>query len=127
MGIGIGYDFSKRFWSDLTLSRGCEYIEDADYYSENYVGDKNPFRRYAEVSVSLSANFNMIAKECYDIYLGIGGLYDTEYLFFKLPVGVRIRPFNNLKNIAFQVELQPAIDNDSYAFLFTRLGVHYSF
>jgi hypothetical protein len=122
MGIGIGYDFSKRFWSDLTISRG---IVD----EETTVETSLERFRVDNIGANLTANYNIIAKERCDIYLGIGGLFnfsDETYAFFTIPVGIRIRPFEHLNKMAFSIELQPAINsNDIY--LFGRLGVHYSF
>jgi hypothetical protein len=63
------------------------------------------------------------------MYLGIGGLfnfYDETYAFFTVPVGLRIRPFDKLNKIAFQVEIQPAVNGgDNY--LFGKLGIGYHF
>ena len=121
-GIGIGYDFSKRFWSNLTFSRG---IVDEEAHVEPVL---ERFR-IDNLSANLTANYNIIAKEHYDTYLGIGGLvnfYAETYAFFTVPVGIRVRPFEQLNKPALSIELQPAI-NGSDVYLFGCLGVHYSF
>ncbi|GHU79101.1 hypothetical protein FACS1894145_2520 [Bacteroidia bacterium] len=120
-GIGIGYDFSKRFWGNLTLSRG---IIDDKMDAESTL---DRFSIYS-ISADFSVNYNVIAKEHHDIYLGIGGLvnFDELYAFFTVPVGLRVRPFERLDKIAFTLEVQPAINNgDSY--LFGSLGIYYCF
>ena len=120
-GIGIGYDFSKRFWSDLTLSRGLFDNTETTSYRDFTIDN---------ISANLSVNYNFIAKNNYDIYLGMGGLldfYDGTYFLFTVPVGIRLRPFKNLNNIAFQIEVQPVLMTDIDEYIFGRLGIHYRF
>jgi hypothetical protein len=123
IGMGIGYDFSKRFWSDVTFSRG---IADAEWDGESVLDHF----RIDNISADLSMNYNIISKKRNDIYIGIGGLFNFSnetYAFFTLPIGVRFRPFEGeLDKIMFQIEIQPAI-NSTDIYSFGRLGVHYSF
>jgi hypothetical protein len=118
-GIGIGYDFNRKFWSDLTLSR---------WIAENEVG----YDRYKinNIGADISVKYNFISKNYYDIYLGIGALFNIESdpeAFFTIPVGLRIRPFEKLNNITFQIEFQPAMRTDLDDYLFGKLGIHYRF
>ena len=106
-GIGIGYDFSKRFWSNLTFSRGIVDEEaNVEPALERF--------RIDNLSANLTANYNIIAKERYDTYLGIGGLVNFHaetYAFFTVPVGIRVRPFEQLNKPALSIELQLAINS----------------
>jgi hypothetical protein len=77
-----------------------------------------------------SYKYNFISKKYCDIYLGIGTLFSIESKpagFFTVPVGLRIRPFEKIENIAFQIELEPAMRTDLDDYLFGRLGIHYYF
>jgi hypothetical protein len=118
-GIGIGYDFNKRFWSQLTLSRGFHYgIAPYWLFTVDNIG------------VNLSVNYNIVAKNHYDIYLGIGGLGDIRYISSTLlivPFGVKVRPSTICEKLSFLIELQPVVTTDVERFLFGKLGIGYSF
>jgi hypothetical protein len=105
--IGVGYDFNKHFWSDVRI------LPD--------------FRSFDEISVDISANWNILAKEQYDLYVGIGGLlnYDS-FNGLAIPIGTRIRPFKKFDNFMFQIELHPAFNDIDY-FIFSSFGIRYNF
>jgi hypothetical protein len=108
-GIGVGYDFNKRFWSQLTLW---------GVWGVDNIGGFN-----------LSVNYNIVAKNNYDIYLGIGGLgiLDIPSLLLIVPFGVKIRPSTICKKLSFLIELQHVVTLDAEGFLFPKLGIGYSF
>jgi hypothetical protein len=115
--MGVGYDFNERFWSELTFSGMFADVETENWYENNI----------PNMSANLSAKYNIIAKKQHDIYLGLGVLLDFYDMnaFFMTPVGLRIRPFEKMNNIAFQIEIQPATDGSMY--LFGNVGIHYHF
>ncbi|GHV58145.1 hypothetical protein FACS1894182_09120 [Bacteroidia bacterium] len=118
-GIGLGYDFNKRFWSDLTFSRG---IIDYDEVFEDALD-----RLSSSAGVNLSLNYNFVAKKHYDVYLGInGGVFaGGDYRgCLTVPIGVRVRPFANMKNVMLQMEIQTIVA-DWHPF--GSLGIHYHF
>ncbi|MDR1610179.1 MAG: hypothetical protein LBS08_01550 [Candidatus Symbiothrix sp.] len=121
-GIGIGYDFNKRFWSTLILSRGIIGETETETVLERF--------DIYNISTDISVKYNLISQNYYDIYFGVGALFNIESnpaAFFTVPVGLRIRPFEKLNKIAFQIELQPAMRTDMDDYLFGKLGISYYF
>jgi hypothetical protein len=118
VGIGIGYDFNKKIWSQLTLSRGLH--GDTETAS-------SPYSIY-NISANLSVNYNIVAKDYYDIYCGIGALGKIESFpegWLIIPFGIKVRPLKTFEKLSFMIELQPVVTDDY--FLFGKLGIGYYF
>jgi hypothetical protein len=109
-GMGIGYDFNNKLWGDLTFSRA-------------FVAAYN----ISDISTDFSVNYNIVPIKRHDMYLGAGVLMDLYWgdILFTLPIGLLIRPFEKLNNMAFQTEIRLATDGGVY--LFGNLGIRYRF
>jgi len=86
--IGLAYNFSDRFWTEVRL------------YSNTEISNLTP---------ELVLCYNIVSKEQHNIYLGFGG--NVNYFSgFVLPVGVQFTPFENLERFSLHIEFQPALD-----------------
>jgi len=89
--IGLAYDFSPRFWSELRL------------YSNTAIGNITP---------ELVFCFNLANKEFHRVYLGLGG--NVNYFTgFVMPIGVQFTPFEKFDRFSLHIELQPTLDFSS--------------
>ena len=86
--IGLAYDFTPRFWSEVRL------------YGNTGIGNITP---------ELVFCFNLANKEFHRIYLGFGG--NVNYLTgFVMPVGVQFTPFEKFGRFSLHIELEPTLD-----------------
>ena len=103
--IGLGYNFTERFWSELRL------------YSNTSVGDITP---------ELVICYNIVKKERHNIYLGLGG--NVNYFTgFVLPVGVQFTPIEKFDRFSLHIELQPTLDLNSDLIIQSSWGLRYKF
>lgn len=105
--IGLGYNFSNRFWSELRL------------YANTRVEDLTP---------ELVVCFNLAHKEKHNVYLGVGG--NVNYFTgFVMPVGVQFSPVEKLDRFSIHIELQPMLDIEGDAILIFQgsWGLRYTF
>jgi len=104
--IGLAYNFSDRFWSELRL------------YSNTIAEDITP---------ELVFCFNLVNKERHNVYAGLG----ANVNFFNgpvLPVGVQFSPFENFDRFSLHVELQPSLDITGKALILqASWGLRYKF
>ncbi len=105
--IGVGYQFSERTWADLRIYSGTAI----DY-----------------ITPELTINRNFIVKENYDAYIGGGIIISKPLNGFLLPLGVAVKPFENQKNLSFNIEFNPLYEWDEEE-LFVRgfVGLRYRF
>lgn len=102
--IGLGYNFTKRFWSELRL------------YSNTSISDTTP-----EVVIC----YNIAKKERHNIYLGIGA--NVNYFTgFVLPVGVQFTPIEKFDRFSLHIELQPTLDMENLI-IQSSWGLRYKF
>ncbi len=102
--IGIGYEFNEKIWADMRI------------YSGTNVDNFTP---------EIVVNYNFLRKENYDAYLGLGVTLNNIN-GVVLPLGVAIKPFENLKNLSLNIEFSPLYEID-FDDLFIRgfVGIRY--
>jgi len=104
--VGFGYRFSERIWTELSFYESFETND---------------------ISPELVFYVNMDKAEKYDIYLGFGGAINF-YSGFTLPVGTQFRPFDKLKQLAFNIEFHPLLDfGDGRISVLPSCGIRYQF
>lgn len=104
--FGIGYDFTPQIRSELRL------------YSNTYIGDITP---------ELVFMFNLKTRDTHEIYAGVGGVMNY-FNGILVPAGIRVRPFENLRGLAFVIELEPTYDFDMEDILIqSSAGIRYTF
>ena len=103
--IGLSYDFSNKFWSELRL------------YSNAY---------FSDLTSELVLCYNLVNQERYNIYVGIGGVFNY-YNGIVVPIGVQFTPFEKLDKFSLHIELQPISDFDKTSSVQTSWGLRYKF
>ncbi len=103
--IGVAYNFTDRFWSELRL------------YSNTVLNDITP---------ELIVNFNLVQKERHQIYLGAGGNVNV-FTGLVFPAGVQFIPLENFRKFSLHIELQPSIDFNNDMILQSAWGIRYNF
>jgi hypothetical protein len=86
--IGMAYDFTPRFWSELRL------------YSDTDISNITP---------ELVFCFNIANKEQHRIYLGLGGNINY-FTGFVMPIGVQFTPFEKFDRFSLHIEFEPMLD-----------------
>ena len=86
--IGMAYDFTPRFWSELRL------------YSDTDISNITP---------ELVFCFNIANKEQHRIYLGLGGNINY-FTGFVMPIGVQFTPFEKFDSFSLHIEFEPMLD-----------------
>lgn len=104
--IGLAYDFTLRFWSEVRL------------YADTDISNITP---------ELVLCFNLASKEFHRIYLGFGG--NVNYLNgFVMPVGVQFTPFEKFGRFSLHIEFEPSLDLVSETVIIqASWGVRYRF
>ncbi|MFO7828819.1 MAG: hypothetical protein R6V23_09385 [Bacteroidales bacterium] len=103
--IGLGYNFSDKFWSELRL------------YSNTTVDDITP---------ELVLCYNIVKKENHNIYFGLGG--NANYFTgFVLPIGVQFTPIEKFDRFSLHIELQPTLDIEGDLIIQSSWGLRYKF
>lgn len=104
--IGLAYNFSNRFWSELRL------------YSNTEIYDITP---------ELVFCYDVVSKEQHNIYLGLGGTFNY-FTGFVMPVGVQFTPFEKLDRFSLHIELEPVFDFNYESFIIqSSWGIRYKF
>lgn len=104
--IGLAYDFSPRFWSELRL------------YSDTEISNITP---------ELVFCFNLASKEYHRIYLGFGGNINY-FTGFVMPAGVQFTPFEKFGRFSVHIELEPTLDLDAEDLIIqASWGIRYRF
>lgn len=86
--IGLAYDFSPRFWTELRL------------YSDTDISSITP---------ELVFCFNLANREYHRVYLGLGA--NVNYFTgIVMPIGVQFSPFEKLDRFSLHIELAPTLD-----------------
>lgn len=104
--VGIGYFFNDRIFSEVRMYGGLSFD---DFTAETVV------------------TFNFCQNESRNAYVGVGIAinYLTGPVF---PLGISIKPFENLRNLRICVEAEPMYNIDNETFLFNcSAGFVYSF
>ena len=100
---GINYEIKNRFKPELRLG--------TDVYFE-------------DVSVEVIATYDILDKDDYELYAGLGGHF-VSYTGFVLPVGMYLHPFQE-KNFGFVFEVAPIFGEDANL-LRGSVGLSYKF
>lgn len=101
--IGVSYEIADRIRPELRLGAD-RYLEDMSLEGV-VVGD-------------------ILNKEDYELYLGIGVRGGGEFEGFEIPLGINIYPLP-IKNFGFHIEVTPIIGDDSI--LRGSWGIRYRF
>src|SRR5665647_533128 len=88
--IGLGYNFSKKVWTELRI------------YSNTLMNDFTP---------EIALFYNVSMKDRHEIYVGIGGTYNY-FNGVVVPIGLQFRPIENFRRFSIQIEFEPIIDFD---------------
>lgn len=100
---GISYEINDRIRPELRLGTD-RYLED--------------------ISLEVVVVGDILNKEDYEIYIGVGVIGPAEYEGFEIPVGINIYPLQT-KNFGFHIEVTPIIGDDSI--LRGSWGIRYRF
>ncbi len=104
--IGLAYDFSPRFWSELRL------------YSNTDLSNITP---------ELVFCFNVADREYHKVYLGLG-VNVNYFTGFVMPIGVQFSPFEKFNRFSMHIELEPTLDFSSEDFILqSSWGIRYKF
>ena len=104
--IGLAYDFSPRFWSELRL------------YSNTDLSNITP---------ELVFCFNVANREYHKVYLGLG-VNVNYFTGFVMPIGVQFSPFEKFNRFSLHIELEPTLDFSSEdVILQSSWGIRYNF
>ena len=104
--IGVGYDFHNRLWSEIRMYGNLK-IED--------------------FTVEPVVAYNFITSEDFHTYVGVG--FNINYITGPtIPLGIHIKPFEQLPNFKFLFEANPYYNIDSETFIFyCAAGFRYCF
>tara|TARA_B100000795_G_scaffold105247_1_gene77678 strand:+ start:170 stop:592 length:423 start_codon:yes stop_codon:yes gene_type:complete len=102
--IAIGYEFNDKLWTDFRL------------YSITNIENITP---------EIVLNYNFMKKEKYEAYIGAGIILNNINGII-IPIGIGIKPFENLKNLSLNIELNPLYEID-FEDVFIRgfIGIKY--
>ena len=102
--IAIGYEFNDKLWTDFRL------------YSITNIENITP---------EIVLNYNFVKKEKYETYIG-AGIVLNNINGIIIPIGIGIKPFENLKNLSLNIELNPLYEID-FEDVFIRgfIGIRY--
>lgn len=102
--FAVGYNFTEKLWGDLRI------------YSGTSIDNITP---------EMVLNYNFIIKNSYDFYSGVG-ITLNNINGVVIPVGVAIKPFENLKELSFNIEFNPLYEvDDRNLFIRGFLGIRY--
>jgi len=102
--VAIGYQFNDKLWSDLRI------------YSGTNIDNFTP---------ELVLNYNYLRKENYETYFG-AGLILNNINGIVIPIGIAIKPFENLKNLSLNIEFNPLYEIDlNDLFIRGFIGIRY--
>jgi len=102
--IAIGYEFNDKLWTDFRLYSGTNI--------EN-------------ITPEIVLNYNFLKKKKYETYIGAGIILNNINGII-IPIGIGIKPFENLKNLSLNIELNPLYEID-FGDVFIRgfIGIRY--
>ncbi len=101
--VAIGYQFNDKLWSDLRVYSGT-----IDHFTPEIV-----------------LNYNYLRKENYETYFGVGVILNNIN-GIVIPIGIGIKPFENLKNLSLNIEFNPVYELDiNDLFIRGFIGIRY--
>jgi hypothetical protein len=103
--IGLGYNFTERFWSELRL------------YSNTSIEN---------ITTEFVLCYNIVKKDKHNVYFGLGGVVNY-FNGFVIPVGIQFTPFEKLDRFSFHIEIQPTLDIEGNLIIQAAWGLRYKF
>jgi hypothetical protein len=103
--IGLGYNFSDRFWGELRM------------YNSDLLNNFSP-----EVVFC----YNIVKKERHEFYTGAGVTVGT-FTGFVFPVGVQFYPISEFRRFSLHVDFQPIIEFEGSILAISSFGIRYRF
>lgn len=104
--IGVGYEFSNRFWADARIYGG--------FQPQDFTVEPTIF-------------INFLHREEYDCYLGTGVSF-AGIKNLVAPLGVRFRPVKNYSNFLIHFEATPTLSlEEKDEFIYASFGLRYIF
>jgi len=102
--VAIGYQFNDKLWCDLRV------------YSGTNIDNFTP---------EIVLNYNYLRKENYETYFGAGVIFNNIN-GIVIPIGIGIKPFENLKNLLLNIEFNPVYELDiNDLFINGFIGIRY--
>lgn len=102
--FAVGYQFNDKLWSDLRI------------YSGTNIDNFTP---------EIVVNYNYLRKENYETYIGAGVILNNIN-GVVVPIGIAVKPFENLKNISINIEFNPLYEIDlNDLFIRGFIGIRY--
>ena len=102
--VAIGYQFNDKLWTDLRI------------YSGTSIDNLTP---------EIVLNYNYLRTENYETYVG-AGLILNNINGIVIPIGIAIKPFENLKNLSLNIEFNPVYEFDlNDLFIRGFIGIRY--
>lgn len=104
--FGIGYDFSKRVWSDFRMYGGLTF---------------------SEFTPELVVFYNVLSNDNRMLYAGLGGSINKIYGIMA-PIGLRINTSEFINKTAIHIEIEPTYDIENERGIFyCSFGIRYIF
>ena len=102
--FAVGYQFNDKLWSDLRIYSGTNIVN---------------------LTPEIVLNYNYLRKENYETYFGAGVILNNIN-GVVIPIGIAIIPFENLKNISINIEINPLYEIDlNDLFIRGFIGIRY--
>jgi len=101
--VGVNYEFKDRLRPELRIG------------TDSFLSD---------ISAELVVTYDILNKEDYEVYVGLGIRGGDDYTGVPVPLGINIYPFP-MKNFGFHIELSPILSDDSI--LRGSWGIRYRF
>jgi hypothetical protein len=102
--LGVAYNFNPKLWAELRLYSNADI---------------------SEITPQLVGCYNFVQKERFNVYVGIGGMLNTENGVI-IPVGIQFTPFEKFNHFLLHIELDPTI-SDYGTYYNTSWGLRYRF
>jgi hypothetical protein len=104
--IGLGYEFSTRFWSEIRL------------YNNN---------EFSDITSELVLCNNVAHKERYNIYIGVGVTANFNNGGVVLPVGLQFFPIKDFNKFSLHIEFLTGTYAGDDPYVRSSLGIRYQF
>jgi len=101
--VGVNYEIKNRIRPEVRVG--------TDAYFEN-------------ISVEGVVTYDILDKEDYEFYAGLGGRVNDDFVGLVIPIGVNFYPFTE-KQFGFHIELSPIVGDDNI--LRGSWGIRYRF
>lgn len=125
--VSVGINFQS---SDTFITVGTD--PDKEFFGEARLGIGH------DLGLELMGGYNFLRKSEVNAYFGAGlGLLGDHHhkhnheghddIYFAIPVGILVKPFNNTKNLGFVVEVAPVFSGHDHNYFRGGIGIKYTF